>query len=82
MGRLLRTFMHALLVVLLALAPAGWAMAQDHNQLFVITYSPGPNWVAGKPMAQQDLRAHAAYYAGLAAEGRALGAGAFLDAHG
>lgn len=78
----LQSFIGAGLAALLALTLVARLTAQEAGQLFVLTYGPGPNWVAGKPMAQQDLRAHRAYYARLAEEGRVVGAGAFPEVNG
>jgi uncharacterized protein YciI len=63
-------------------APAG---AQTHvlmQQVFVIEYRPGPAWQAGVPMNRQALGPHAAYWTRLAREGRAIGAGPYLDVDG
>ncbi len=48
----------------------------------IIRYRPGPAWIAGRPVQQQNLRAHAAYIAGLLAEGRLIAAGPFAGSEG
>jgi uncharacterized protein YciI len=50
--------------------------------VFVIEYAPGPAWRTGVPMNRQALGPHAAYWTRLAREGRAIGAGPFLDIDG
>jgi uncharacterized protein YciI len=52
------------------------------QQVFVIDYRPGPAWQAGVPMNRQALGPHAAYWTRLAHEGRAIGAGPYLDVEG
>jgi len=60
-----------------AAAPAG-----QPRQLFLVLYRPGPNWVAGRPMREQDLRAHGSYYAGLLRDGRAFAGGGYVGEDG
>jgi len=48
-----------------ALAPGAVPQTKEPGELFVLRFAPGPNWVAGRPMAAQDLRTHAAYHARL-----------------
>ena len=81
----LRTLAFALMIVL---APA-CASAQRPSmqtpaaqQVFVIEYKPGPAWRTGVPMNRQALGPHAAYWTRLAREGRAIGAGPYLDVDG
>lgn len=78
--------MKALLLFLLLLgaAPAAaQAPAQaPPRQLFVIDYSPGPAWRSGRPMREQDLRAHGAYYAQLLRDGRAFAGGGYVGEDG
>lgn len=62
-----------------ALAQAGDAPTQ---QVYVVTYKPGPAWRAGVPMNRQALGPHAAYWMRLAREGRCIGAGPYLDSDG
>ncbi len=52
------------------------------QQVFVIAYKPGPAWQGGVPMNRQALAPHAAYWTRLAREGRAIGAGPYLDVDG
>lgn len=63
-------------------SPAVDAQATSAQQVFVITYKPGPAWQAGVPMNRQALGPHAAYWTRLAREGRAIGAGPFTDMDG
>lgn len=76
--------MKALLFFLLLLGamPAAQAPASEPRQLFLILYSPGPSWRAGRPMREQDLRAHGAYYAGLLRDGRAFAGGGYVGEDG
>jgi len=63
-------------------SPAVDAQAPSALQVYVITYKPGPAWLAGVPMNRQALGPHAAYWTRLAREGRAIGAGPFTDMDG
>jgi ketosteroid isomerase-like protein/uncharacterized protein YciI len=49
---------------------------------FVILYEPGPAWLAGKPMAEQNLAPHRDYIELLASQGRVLTGGPFIDEAG
>lgn len=76
-------------VILLALLLAGApALAQTEpsaaapRQLFLFLYRPGPAWRAGRPMREQDLRAHGAYHARLLAEGRGFAGGGYVGEDG
>ena len=71
------------LALLGALPVAAQAPAADPpRQLFVIHYSPGPAWRPGRPMREQDLRAHGTYYAGLLREGRVFAGGGYVGEDG
>ena len=77
------------LAFLLALAPASAfaqtaapTVANAPGPLFLIRYRPGPAWLAGRPVAQQNLREHGAYFARLLREGRVFAAGPFTDSEG
>jgi uncharacterized protein YciI len=78
--------MKALIFFLLLLgampAAAQAPVASEPRQLFVIHYSPGPAWRLGRPMREQDLRAHGAYYAGLLRDGRAFAGGGYVGEDG
>ena len=83
--RVLRLLTFALIIVLTpacvsAQTPSMQAPAAQ--QVFVIEYKPGPAWQAGVPMNRQALGPHAAYWTRLAREGRAIGAGPYLDVDG
>ena len=50
---------------------------------YMVTYRHGSNWVAGKPMReQQSMRAHFLYYLGLHRKGLLIAAGGFSDESG
>jgi uncharacterized protein len=70
------------LLLLGAMPAAAQAPAGGPRQLFLILYSPGPGWRAGRPMREQDLRAHGAYYAGLLRDGRAFAGGGYVGQDG
>jgi uncharacterized protein YciI len=74
------------LALILAGAPAaaqtGPAATAAPRQLFLFLFSPGPAWRAGRPMREQDLRAHAAYHARLLAEGRGFAGGGYVGEDG
>ena len=64
----------------LIMAPAASATTPPvapERHLFLLLFQPGPAWVAGRPMAQQDLRAHGAYHAALVRNGRSVAAGGY-----
>jgi len=50
----------------------------DPQNTYAFIYAPGPQWLAGPPVTEQNLGAHRAYMAELYARGRVLG-GPFLD---
>lgn len=75
------------LALLLGGAPASAQAAPEPagiapRQLFLFLFSPGPAWRPGRPMREQDLRAHAAYHAGLLAEGRGFAGGGYVGEEG
>jgi uncharacterized protein YciI len=60
-------------------------MAQEKHvekQRFVIVYSPGPHWLAGKAFWEQPLQAHGAYMHQLYTEGKLAMGGPFTDSQG
>lgn len=65
-----------------ASAQAGTAAATDARALFIFAYSPGPAWVAGKPMREQNLLPHGRYISALHKEGRIFAAGGYADGDG
>jgi uncharacterized protein YciI len=68
------------LSLLIAAVPAvaqSPAPSAGARPLFVILYRPGPAWMAGRPMREQNLRPHGAYYAGLLRDGRVFAGGGF-----
>jgi uncharacterized protein YciI len=67
----------SLLIAAVPAAAQSPAPPPGPRQLFVILYRPGPAWIAGRPMREQDLRPHGAYYAGLLRDGRVFAGGGF-----
>ena len=63
-------------------AQAEPAAAAAPRQLFLFLYRPGPAWRAGRPMREQDLRAHGAYHAQLLREGRSFAGGGYVGEDG
>lgn len=85
MMRGFRTLAFALIIVLAPAcvsAPTPTAQTPTAQRVFLIEYKPGPAWQAGAPMSRQALGPHAAYWTRLAREGRAIGAGPYLDVDG
>lgn len=80
-----RTLAFALMIVLAPVCASEQAPATQISaarQVYIIEYRPGPAWQAGVPMNRQALGPHAAYWMRLAHEGRAIGAGPYLDVDG
>ena len=74
----MRRFLLSFLLVLAALPAAAQQSPEPARELFLFLYRPGPAWVAGRPMNQQDLRPHAEYHARLVREGRSVAGGGFV----
>src|SRR5262245_18052259 len=51
----------------------------DPQNTYAFIYAPGPQWLTGRPVPEQNLGAHRAYMADLYARGRVLLGGPFLD---
>jgi uncharacterized protein YciI len=49
---------------------------------FAIFYTPGPDWLPGKPLAEQPLEAHVAYLKGLHEQGQVHMGGPYADGSG
>jgi uncharacterized protein YciI/ketosteroid isomerase-like protein len=49
------------------------------QKTYAFIYAPGPQWLAGRPVTEQNLGTHRAYMAELYARGRVLLGGPFLD---
>jgi uncharacterized protein YciI len=49
------------------------------QKTYALIYAPGPQWLAGRPVTEQNLGPHRAYMAELYARGRVLLGGPFLD---
>lgn len=54
-------------------------MVRPGDRMFVILLRPGPAWRVGKPVIEQDLDDHRAYFGSLDARGQVALAGPFLD---
>ena len=52
------------------------------KERFVIIYSPGPAWIAGKPIWEQPLQAHGDYVHQLYLQRKLVMAGPFTDSSG
>ncbi|MBB5518037.1 YciI family protein [Amphiplicatus metriothermophilus] len=82
MSKLVLSAMLAIAALGLARAAAENAAAQPERALFIFAYSPGPAWVEGKPMREQNLLPHGRYIRSLLDEGRIFAAGGYADADG
>jgi uncharacterized protein len=49
---------------------------------YALVYAAGPQWIAGRPVTEQNLSAHRAYIGELHAQGRLMCGGPFLDGEG
>lgn len=80
------TTRRTLLGSMLGLIAFGGASAQTPpaaaQQLFLFLFRPGPAWIEGRPMRQQDLRAHAAYHDALVRNGRGFAGGGYVGEDG
>ena len=74
----MRTLLLCFLLVLAVVPAAAQPAADPPRELFLFLYRPGPAWVAGRPMNQQNLRPHAEYHAMLVREGRSVAGGGFV----
>lgn len=72
----------ALGAALVALAACASSAAEEGVEIFVVIYAPGPSWVEGRPMREQDLRDHGVYIGRLRDEGRLFAGGGWVDADG
>lgn len=78
---------HALLALALAMSLTGGSgtVAQPReapaatagSSLYLLHLRPGPAWREGRPMQEQDLRAHAIYHRDLVRDGRSFAAGGY-----
>lgn len=50
--------------------------------VYLLTYRPGPAWIAGQPMNRQKLGPHVSYIQGLLKDGTLIVAGGFTDENG
>ncbi len=55
---------------------------KTESQTFAILYAPGPNWIKGKPIFEQDLQEHGQYMAKLLDQGHLELGGPFTDSSG
>jgi uncharacterized protein YciI len=65
-----------------AQAPAPAAPAAAPSQLFLFLYRPGPAWVTGRPMSEQNMRPHGLYMNQLFREGRLFAGGGYVGEDG
>jgi uncharacterized protein YciI len=70
--------------IVFALAVAGWLLAQSQpaSKQYVVLLKRGPNWLAGKPAAEQALGNHGHYLQEQMTKGALQLAGPFLDDSG
>ena len=70
--------------MVVALAMAGWLLAQSQppSKQYLVLLKHGPNWVAGKPVAEQALGNHGRYLLEQMTKGALQLAGPFLDDSG
>ena len=54
----------------------------EYKATYALIYAPGPQWIVGRSITEQNLGTHLAYIGNLYAEGRVLYAGPFLDHEG
>ena len=59
--------------------PTQMPIEVSQQKTYALIYGPGPQWLAGPPVTEQNLGAHRAYMAELYARGRVLLGGPFLD---
>lgn len=50
--------------------------------LYALIYTPGPNWIVGKPVTEQPLQEHTQYMLQKHAEGKVAIAGPLVDNYG
>jgi uncharacterized protein YciI len=55
-------------------------MAQAGDRVFVIEWEPGVAWVPGRPVIEQDLGGHRAYWERQSDKAKVTVAGPYLDA--
>jgi uncharacterized protein len=79
-----RHFMQLGLVGLGVALTSGGAVAQAEIQQpsYLVIFRPGPNWLPGKPLAEQPLREHGRYMLDLYKRGVMRLAGRFADGSG
>jgi uncharacterized protein YciI len=58
------------------------AAAEPLRPTYIVIFSPGPSWLAGKPLAEQPLREHGRYMLSLFDRGLLKLAGGFADQSG
>jgi uncharacterized protein YciI len=49
---------------------------------FVVTYGPGPRWIPGKPIPEQDIGPHSKYMDAFVSRGVVFAGGPYDDSHG
>lgn len=83
----MRRFPLILFSISLFVFGAGLLMAQTKpsaakQETFAIIYEPGPNWIKGRDIFEQDLHDHGQYMASLLDQGHLLMGGPFTDSSG
>ena len=71
-----------LFVVIAAFLAEAATPTASSNATFLVVYRPGPTFKAGKPLKEQDLKAHGQYMLELYAQGVLLSGGGFADDSG
>jgi uncharacterized protein len=61
------------------LPPPAAADEAASKRTYLVIYRPGPAWLPGKPLAQQNLQGHSAYMLSLYSKGLLKIAGPFID---
>lgn len=87
MARTRLAFLSGLAALAMAAAPAAGAQeritpADTGTRLFLFLYRPGPAWVAGRPIHQQDLRGHLDFMTRLHRAGTAFAGGPYVGEDG
>lgn len=76
------TLLATCLALSCAVAPATASEPASSARTFLVLYSPGPAWVAGKPIREQPPKAHGRYLLDLYEQGKLTSAGPFDDDSG
>src|SRR5215510_9085678 len=66
-------------LILVLLLNTAWAQQEPKQQTFLVVYKPGPAYVTGKPLSEQQLGEHGNYLLSLHSKGILKIAGPFTD---